>query len=252
MTSDQKLDVKSLTHIRDRIYERYRSRGVGAYLADDRECRAPYLRHLIRKHVPPCREVKILDLGCGSGTLIYFLREAGYHCVSGVDCSPEQVAAARDLGIEGIREADLGEVLRTLDGEAVDVVIAFDVIEHMTKPELLAFADEVYRVLRTGGRWILHAPNAEALFGSRVRYADWTHEQAFTKESLEQLLRTVGFKEIHCYEDEPVIHGFKSFIRWLTWKAVRSVLRVCWLAETGGTGRDGIFSQNLLAVAGKE
>src|SRR5439155_16098639 len=181
----------------------------------------------------------------------HFLREAGYCCVSGVDCSPEQVAIARELGIEGIREADLKEALCTLDDEVLDVVIAFDVIEHMTKPELLEFADEVYRVLKREGRWILHAPNAEALFGSRVRYADWTHEQAFTKESLEQLFRTVGFNQIHCYEDEPVIHGLKSFLRWLTWKVVRSVLRTCCLAEFGITGRVCIFSQNLLAVAKK-
>src|SRR5438105_2349301 len=117
MTSHQKLQAQNLKELRDRIYEKYRSLGRPAYLTDDRESRAPYMRQLIHKHFPPNREAKILDLGCGSGTFIHFLRESGYHSVSGIDCSPEQVAIARELGIEGIREADLKEALRTLNDE---------------------------------------------------------------------------------------------------------------------------------------
>jgi cyclopropane fatty-acyl-phospholipid synthase-like methyltransferase len=219
---------------------------------DDRGLRAPYIRHLIREHFPPNREAKILDLGCGSGTLLHFLLQAGYRELSGVDVSSDQVAAARELSIEGVREGDIGEILYRIDNESLDVVVTFDVIEHMTKPELLEFADEVYRILRKAGRWIIHAPNAASPFGSRVRYADWTHEQAFTKESLEQLLKAVGFEEVHCYEDHPIVHGMKSAIRWLIWKVVRGVLRVYWMAETGDIGQDCIFSQNLLAVATKK
>jgi len=53
------------------------------------------------------RSARILDLGCGHGAFIYFLREAGYTDVVGVDKSPEQVAEAKRLGIDGVHEADL-------------------------------------------------------------------------------------------------------------------------------------------------
>jgi len=209
------------------------------------------MRYLIQKHFPQNREAKILDLGCGSGTLLRFLKGAGYRHVSGVDTSPEQVAAAHQVGIEDVRQGDLLDALRNLDKEALDVVVAFDVIEHLTKSELLELSDEVYRVLQTGGRWLIHAPNAAALFGSRVRYADLTHEQAFTKESLEQLIKAAGFHQIHCYEDQPIVHGLTSGLRWLVWKLVRGVLRVCWMSETGCTGKDCLFTQNFIAVAFK-
>ena len=247
-------DNLKLNEVKDfhtRMYEKYRSVHGLTNSFDDRTLRAPYIRRLIRKHFPPNREAKILDLGCGSGTLLHFLREAGYGYVSGVDTSPEQVAAAQRSGIHSVRQGNLLDVLRHIETRELDVVVTFDVIEHMTKPELLELSDEVYRVLQKGGKWLIHAPNAGGLFGSRVRYADLTHEQAFTRESLEQLLTAVGFEKIECYEDQPVIHGLMSGSRWLVWKIVRALLRVCWVAETGSIGKDCVFSQNLIAVGHK-
>jgi SAM-dependent methyltransferase len=134
---------------------------------------------------------------------------------------------------------------------SVDVVIAFDVIEHFTRDELLPFVDNVRRVLKPGGRWIIHVPNGESPFGGRMRYWDMTHELAFTRTSLAQLLLASGFAEVRCFEDEPVVHGAKSAVRWLLWKGFRGLLRLYIAAETGDAGRQHIFSQNLLAVARK-
>ncbi|PIP43376.1 MAG: methyltransferase, partial [Deltaproteobacteria bacterium CG23_combo_of_CG06-09_8_20_14_all_60_8] len=56
----------------------------------------------MRQHFPVDKGVAILDLGCGHGALIHVARELGYRNLRGVDGSPEQVAAARRLGIEGV------------------------------------------------------------------------------------------------------------------------------------------------------
>ncbi len=141
------------------------------------------------------------------------------------------------------------ETLRTLPSASQDVIIAFDVIEHFTKEELLPFVDEVHRVLRSGGRWIIHTPNGESPFVGRVRYGDLTHEMAFTRISISQLLKSSGSSEIVCQEDTPVPHGLKSAVRWILWKIIRSGLRFYVAAETGE--RDSIFSQNFLTVAVK-
>ena len=146
---------------------------------------------------------------------------------------------------------DVFSFLATVDAESYDVITAFDIIEHLTKSELLHLADEVYRTLAPGGRWIIHAPNAEGLLGSRIRYADLTHEQAFTRESIEQLARAAGFRSAECFEDEPIPHGLKSFARLVVWKIGRGLLRVFFMAETGESGRNAIFTQNLLALARK-
>jgi 2-polyprenyl-3-methyl-5-hydroxy-6-metoxy-1,4-benzoquinol methylase len=212
---------------------------------------APYLRQIIKCHFPQDRQASILDLGCGYGVLLYFANEAGYTNTRGVDCSLQQITAARKLGIEGVEEGDLLNTLATLDDSSQNCIITFDVIEHFTREELIPLVDELFRVLLPGGRWIIHAPNAESPFSGRMRYGDLTHELSFTRTSLAQLLLSSGFKKVQSFEDGPIPHGVNSAVRWLLWKAIRGVLCLYLAAETGDLGRGAILSQNFLTVAVK-
>jgi SAM-dependent methyltransferase len=146
-------------------------------------------------------------------------------------------------------EGDILEYLGSTPDESQDVVVTFDVVEHFTRDELLPFVDEVHRVLKSGGRWLIHTPNGESPLSNRIRYGDLTHEQAFTRTSLGQLLLSSGFRSLECYEDAPVIHGAASAVRFVLWKVIRTMLRLYLAVETGNFGRTAIFTQNLLAVA---
>ena len=123
---------------RKRLYDNY----VGTHLqgghAERLMSRAPYLRHLIRCHFPDDHSIKILDLGCGHGAMVHFAHQVGYKNMEGVDVSPEQVEEAVRIGIKGVRQGDLMEVLRGLAGESLGMVVAFDVVEHLTKKELFS------------------------------------------------------------------------------------------------------------------
>jgi len=238
----------------------YRSRLLAQYVSTHAsvgdavaglERRGPYLDRLIRDHFPANRQATVLDLGCGHGALLWAARRAGYSNLAGVDASPEQVAAAARLGIDGVRQGDLKATLAAKPDASQDVVILFDLYHYFTAAEQFALADEVRRVLRPGGRWILHVPNGEAIFAARMRYWDYLATGAFTRASIAQVLRTCGFREVNCFEDEPAIHGAVSAARWLAWKLVRAVARLALAAETGETGREAVFSQCLLAVATK-
>lgn len=243
-----------MSDLRSRVYTRYvhvSGESLAPMTVDGFAPRASSLRRIIKKYFPENRMVSVLDLGCGHGALVYFLREAGYINILGVDVSPEQVAEAFRLGIEGIREGDLLETLRSLEDHSQDVVIAFDVIEHFTKTELLPFIDEVMRVLKPGGRWLIHAPNGESPFVGTIRYGDITHEQAFTRASLGQLLLSSGFSRLECRESGPVPAGIKSAVRWLLWRCICLFLRIWCAAETGDLGRDAIYTRNFFAIAYK-
>ena len=209
------------------------------------------MKRLIRRHFLADRNAAILDLGCGHGALIYFARLAGYQNIRGVDGSSEQIASAKKLGIEGVEEADLMVFLPEQRSESVDIVITIDVVEHFTREELLGFVDQIYRVVKPGGRWIINMPNGESPFCGRSRYFDLTHELAFTRNSISQLLLSSGFSNIRCFEDAPVPHGVKSAIRFVLWKVIRSILRFYIAVETGDTNSGVIFSQNFLVVAEK-
>jgi 2-polyprenyl-3-methyl-5-hydroxy-6-metoxy-1,4-benzoquinol methylase len=211
------------------------------------ERRRPYLDRLVREHFPDDRGAAILDLGCGHGAILWAATHAGYTNLQGVDASPEQVAAAPQIGVTGVRLGELDAALAATPDASQDVVILFDLLHYFTPQQQFDIADQVHRVLKPGGRWIVHVPNGEALFGARMRYWDYLATGAFTRTSIGQLMRSCGFAEVRCFEDTPVVHGPASAARWLVWQAVRSLARLALAAETGET--DAIFSQLLLAVA---
>jgi SAM-dependent methyltransferase len=238
----------------------YRSRLLATYVSTHSsvsgavaglEGRRAYLERLVRDHFPAERAAAILDLGCGHGALVWAAQNLGYTNIVGVDASPEQVAAATQLGIRNVRQGDLRASLSATPDASQDAIILFDLYHYFSPDEQFAIADDVRRALKPGGRFILHVPNGEALFATRMRYWDYLAAGAFTRASIAQVLRTCGFSDVTCFEDTPAVHGAVSLVRAVSWKLIRGVARFVLAAETGETGREAIFSQCLLAVACK-
>lgn len=212
--------------------------------------RKTFLTNLIKQHFPIQKNAKILDLGCGHGAMLYFANEMGYTNLKGIDCSEQQVEIAHKLNLDFIELGSIELCLKEIPANSIDLIVTFDVIEHMQKQEAYDFAKKIYSILSSSGKWIIHVPNAESPFGNRMRHWDYTHELAFTQKSLAQLLACVGFIRHTFYEDTPAIHGIKSCIRWVLWKLIRNMLNLYLIIETGSG--NGVFSQNLLAIAYKK
>lgn len=86
----------------------------------------------------------------------------------------------------------------------------------------------------------------------RVLYGDITHKSAFTKRSMEQLLLTVGFSSINCFEDKPIPHNFVSTCRRVLWEILTLQQTFILGIETGNLRRQSyIFSSNMLVVTEK-
>ncbi len=188
---------------------------------DGLEKRRAYLSRMIADHFPADKSAAILDLGCGHGAILWAAQNAGYTNATGVDASPEQVAAAKSLGINGVRQGDLIQALAETPDASLDLVILFDLYHYFERDMQMKLADEVRRVLKPGGRWILHLPNGEALFGARMRYWDHLAIDCFTRISIAQLLLACGFARVESFEDKPIPHGLKSTIRAVLWSGVR-------------------------------
>lgn len=244
-----------MNNYRVRIYSHYVSAWdaskVPSSLAE-LENRRPTMRYVIDKFFPKDKAANILDLGCGHGTLVYFAHQAGYANVRGVDVSAQQVALAQQLGIANVTQDDLMATLRETPPETLDAVIAFDVIEHFTKDELVDLVDAIRCALKPGGCWIIHMPNANSPLMGSVRYGDFTHEQAFTPTSIQQLLKASGFNRCLFAECGPRVHGLKSLMRVILWQIVRGFLSVVNAAETGAIGGGAaVWTRNFYAVAYK-
>jgi len=233
---------------KQRLYTSYVTSGQAGWSGRDPETlflpRKYYIRQLIAQYLPEEEDAAILDLGCGHGAFLYFLAQAGYRNVVGIDTSAEQIEAAHRLGIHNAHYGDALEYLCDVESGSVDIVIVFDLLEHLDKQELFDFTEQIYRVLRVNGVCLAHVPNAEGLLGMRIRYGDLTHHLAFTRSSARQLFQTIGFSNIECFEERPVMHGLKSVVRRLIWDLGTLPLRLLFSAETGDP--TNILSSNLL------
>lgn len=87
-------------------------------------------------------------------------------------------------------------------------------------------------------------------FAGRNRYADFTHELAFTQTSMSQVLRATGFADIRVLPNDPPPHGALSAARLVIWRLFAAILSVGLIAETGVV-RAHILTQNLVAVASR-
>ena len=146
--------------------------------------------------LPPDRNSAILDMGCGDGALLQLLKRHGYTNLRGFDASAENVASCHAAGIEGVESEDLLQIEDFHPGTTWDVLIAWDVIEHLPKDAIAPMLDSARKRLAPGGRLLLQTPNMGSVFAAYCRYNDVTHESGFTENSLETLLHAAGFKTV--------------------------------------------------------
>jgi 2-polyprenyl-3-methyl-5-hydroxy-6-metoxy-1,4-benzoquinol methylase len=232
-----------VTALRDRLYQSYASQHSGEGSAD--ATRLAYRRD-IRPLLPPPSAGPVADIGCGSGQLVACLLADGYDA-SGIDVSPEQVALAHQAGLTQIQAGDYLRLLQEHPGRLA-AVTATDLLEHLTKPEVLATFDAVTAALRPGGRFVMRVPNAVSPFGGHIRYGDFTHETWFTAQSLRQLALAAGLEPVTATGCPPPVHGAASALRAAAWKPVSGLFKLMLAAETGAV-RGHIVTQNLTFVA---
>jgi ubiquinone/menaquinone biosynthesis C-methylase UbiE len=107
---------------------------------------------------------KILDVGCGSGSVSLFFSNEG-HSVTGIDFSRNSLLKAKDKGLKSLINGD-SENLPIKSG-IFDIVFCGDLLEHLINPELCL--EEVKRVLNKQGFLIFSVPNT-GFFGARLLY----------------------------------------------------------------------------------
>jgi 2-polyprenyl-3-methyl-5-hydroxy-6-metoxy-1,4-benzoquinol methylase len=203
------------------------------------------------KSVPP--EARILDIGCGQGLLVYALNSFGYRRVQGIDLSEQQVAVGQEYGLS-CRAVDRDYIfdLAKTAPATFDLIFLMDVLEHMDKGEQLRTLAAASELLVPSGRLILSVPNANASFGLRWRYIDWTHETAFTEHSLEFILLNSHFTNLKFLPYEFITRPRLFFIPrpsivpWVLQKFFRFLRRLEAVGEMGVQGRKVPLSLNLL------
>lgn len=128
------------------------------------------------------REDKILDVGCGNGSILRALKDLGYSRLFGLELSSVSVDRLSELGIT-MQHGKLPKI--AFDDNSVDVVIASEVMEHILFHK--RFLSEVHRVLKPGGQALIFVPN-----NCMGPISEPSHVRTYTKNSLQSLLGQFG------------------------------------------------------------
>ncbi len=183
--------------------------------------------------LPPDKDIHILDIGCGYGEFLYFLRSLGYRNIVGLDLCKGELNVGRSMGLPHLIEANAMEYLQDKK-DAFDVIGAFNFFEHLRKDEILHVLHLIHQSLKPGGRLLAVTPNGLSPFGGATRYWDFSHETGFTPASWRQLARIVGFVDIVFEEYGPIPHSLSGRIRTILWSLVRLGLKLVAYIEVGG------------------
>lgn len=187
----------------------------------------------------------VIDLGCGTGELSWLACDQGASEVVGVNLSEEEIDFARPHVPAKFVHQDILTYLSQRPDDSVDRIYALNILEHLTKDDLVAVLEQSQRCLRRGGQLIAMVPNATSPFGTMTRYWDFTHLAAFTPSSVRQLQRLCGFRSIEYREWGPRPHGLTSTIRYLLWQAIRGMIWFRLMVELA-SDKGGIYTADML------
>jgi SAM-dependent methyltransferase len=126
-------------------------------------------------------EIHMLEIGFGSGAFLAWARDARHLC-DGVEINPHLIGMALNAGFrvyEGMEKVPAQN--------KYDLIVAFDVLEHVPDNSLLEFLSSLTSLLSNGGVILLRFPNGDSPFGRLYQNGDITHRSAIGSNKIRQL-----------------------------------------------------------------
>lgn len=135
------------------------------------------------------KEGSILDVGAGTGAFVSYLKGKGYKNVLGVDLYPK---------VDFVEQGKITEL--KFENNSFDAVFCTEVLEHLTTAQLSEGLNEVNRVIKESGFFVVTVPFDEILDNNSFvcpacghKFHQVGHMQSFDKKRMANLLGEKGF-----------------------------------------------------------
>jgi len=205
------------------------------------ECEARYYQWHVKRAIAGGAPRRVLEVGFGNGAFLGYGRDRGWE-MTGVELSAELRGRAERAGYRTAPSVD------ALASEApFDLVVLFDVLEHIEADHVLDFVGKLRALLASDGALLLRVPNGDSPFGGRHQHGDLTHRLAIGEIMLRQIaaacdlrVTAIGEAPWRAQQREP-----PNLTAWWRYRVRKLFNRVLGFAYFGGTVD---LSTNLTAV----
>ena len=161
---------------------------------------------LIERIAMPGKHDRVLDAGCGSGTISRFLSlHAGD--VVGIDSNPSAISYARDAYKAPNLQFRLGQFDHLIGDKPFDRVYCIEVIEHLYERQVADVLLLFHKLTNPGGQLFLTTPNYRSAwpliewlldkFNLVAKLDEVQHVTHFTKRKLSAMCECAGWKVCH-------------------------------------------------------
>jgi methionine biosynthesis protein MetW len=106
---------------------------------------------IIQKWIAP--QSRVLDLGCGDGSLLDFLKNNKQVCETGLEIDPDNIVRCLEKGVHVIQQ-DLNRGLQNFVSNSFDTVLLTQTLQAVRYPDLV-----IEEMLRIGRNGIVTFPN---------------------------------------------------------------------------------------------
>lgn len=155
---------------------------------------------------------RVLDVGCGIGRCLDFLRPRGV----GVDPNESAIAVCREKGHEAYTPADFAATHAEADQRRFDTLLCAHVLEHLDEPTGVELLRSYLPHVRAGGRVVLITPQ------ERGQRSDATHVRFMDEAALRSLVQQSGL-DVERMSSFPLP---RPFGRWFIYNETITIARI--------------------------
>ncbi len=211
------------------------------YFEDLEDSLLPYL--------PKDKSARILDVGCGYGRVLAFLRTQGFTNAFGIDHDASVIAETRKTFGDSVEVVtDLQGYLDARKGQ-FDFIVLKDVIYYFSIDEVLPLLRAMRMCLKQNGRIFVLVFNGAQFSSSFTMEKDYGIRRVYNETSLRAVLKDTGFDVIALFGNKWRSKSLKGHVYNGATIAWRLVTRAVYTLERGACPNNPrILTPNVIAI----